>query len=67
MFLVGIQLSNLKVGSALLLMFFCYDVFMVFISPSIFGGTSVMVSVATGGGANIAKADPGDDGMVRET
>ena len=50
-FLVNMQLPSLKVATVLLGLFFLYDIFMVFISPSIFGA-SVMVEVATGGGAN---------------
>ena len=51
MFLISIRLPNLKVGTALLGTFFFYDIFMVFITPTIFSGKSVMVDVATAGRA----------------
>lgn len=38
-----------QAGTALLVLFFLYDIFMVFLSPFIFG-SSVMLSVATAGG-----------------
>ena len=44
------RLPNIKVSSVLLILFFLYDIFMVFISPLIFK-SSVMVEVATAGGA----------------
>uniref|UniRef100_A0A6U4JMI3 Signal peptide peptidase n=1 Tax=Hemiselmis andersenii TaxID=464988 RepID=A0A6U4JMI3_HEMAN len=46
-FLTSVRLSSLKVASSLLLLAFCYDIFWVFISSSIFG-KNVMVTVATG-------------------
>lgn len=46
-----LRLGSIKVATVLLVLFFFYDIFMVFITPSIFGD-SVMVEVATGGGAN---------------
>jgi signal peptide peptidase-like protein 2B len=50
-FLLTIRLPNLRVGTALLSAFFFYDIFMVFITPSIFAGRSIMVDVATAGRA----------------
>lgn len=44
----SMMLPNLKVASALLSLFFLYDVFFVFISPYIFA-KNVMVTVGTGG------------------
>jgi signal peptide peptidase-like 2B len=46
------RIAGLRAATVLLLLFFLYDIFMVFITPSIFGD-SVMVEVATGGGANL--------------
>ena len=46
------KIAGLRAATVLLLLFFLYDIFMVFITPSIFGD-SVMVEVATGGGANL--------------
>jgi hypothetical protein len=47
-FLRAVRVSSLKVATALLCCAFVYDIFFVFISPLIFG-TSVMMSVASGG------------------
>lgn len=45
-----ITLPSLRVASVFLVALFCYDVFMVFITPLFMpGGDSVMVRVATGG------------------
>lgn len=55
-FLSTIRLNSLKVASVLLLAAFFYDIFMVFITPYIFSGKSVMITVATSGGP--PKADP---------
>ena len=44
-----IRLPNLKIGALILGLFFVYDIFMVFVSPLIFGGKSVMLQVATAG------------------
>ena len=38
-----------QVASILLPLAFCYDIWWVFVQPLVFGGTSVMVEVATGG------------------
>uniref|UniRef100_A0A7S0VTT0 Uncharacterized protein n=1 Tax=Hemiselmis tepida TaxID=464990 RepID=A0A7S0VTT0_9CRYP len=46
-FLTSVRLSSLKVASSLLVLAFCYDIFWVFLSSSIFG-KNVMVTVATG-------------------
>ena len=46
------RIAGLRAATILLVLFFFYDIFMVFITPSIFGD-SVMVEVATGGGANL--------------
>jgi signal peptide peptidase-like protein 2B len=46
------RIAGLRAATILLVLFFLYDIFMVFITPSIFGD-SVMVEVATGGGANL--------------
>eukprot|EP01029_Cantina_marsupialis_P001481 TRINITY_DN11262_c0_g1_i1.p1 TRINITY_DN11262_c0_g1~~TRINITY_DN11262_c0_g1_i1.p1 ORF type:complete len:663 (-),score=132.90 TRINITY_DN11262_c0_g1_i1:132-2120(-) len=43
-----LQLNSGRTGALLLFAFFCYDIFMVFISPLIFN-KSVMVEVATAG------------------
>ncbi|TMW68221.1 hypothetical protein Poli38472_007893 [Pythium oligandrum] len=48
LFLRTIRLPNLKIAAFLLVLVFCYDIFMVFISPYIFK-ESVMVKAATGG------------------
>lgn len=48
MFLRTIRLPNVKIATLLLVLVFCYDVFMVFISPYIFK-QSVMIKVATSG------------------
>ena len=50
LFLSLIRLSNIKVATILLVATFIYDVFFVFITPYLFNGDSVMVTVATGGG-----------------
>jgi len=44
-----LRVSTLKVACILLPLCFAYDIFMVFVTPLIFGGESVMVDVATGG------------------
>lgn len=48
-FMVIVRLPNLKIAAALLIVFFFYDIFMVFLSPFFFHD-SVMVKVATAGG-----------------
>ena len=52
-FLKSVRVSSLKVATALLFCAFIYDVFFVFISPLVFG-TSVMMSVASGGSVDDA-------------
>ena len=47
--LITARLPSLKVGTLFLGMMFFYDVFMVFISPLLFHGESVMMTVATAG------------------
>jgi len=56
MFLSLIKLNSIRVASLLLTIAFLYDIFFVFITPMIFNGDSVMITVATSGGA--PKADP---------
>jgi len=55
-FLGSIKLNSMRVASILLLMAFFYDIFFVFVTPLIFKGQSVMITVATSGGP--PKADP---------
>jgi hypothetical protein len=55
-FLSIIKLNSIKVAAVLLTAAFCYDIFMVFVTPYIFAGKSVMITVATSGGP--PKADP---------
>lgn len=61
MFLKAVRLQSLKVSAVLLVVFFFYDIFMVFISPVIFK-KSVMVEVATAGAAGEDHAVVSDDG-----
>ena len=49
-FLQVIRLNNLKVATLLLTVAFFYDIFFVFITPHLFLGKSVMITVATSGG-----------------
>jgi signal peptide peptidase-like protein 2B len=56
MFLSVIKLNSIRVASILLVVAFAYDIFFVFITPLIFKGESVMITVATSGGP--PKADP---------
>eukprot|EP00538_Stauroneis_constricta_P006271 CAMPEP_0119549340 /NCGR_PEP_ID=MMETSP1352-20130426/3067_1 /TAXON_ID=265584 /ORGANISM="Stauroneis constricta, Strain CCMP1120" /LENGTH=771 /DNA_ID=CAMNT_0007594873 /DNA_START=163 /DNA_END=2478 /DNA_ORIENTATION=- len=49
-FLGVIKLNSIKVASILLVVAFLYDIFFVFITPLIFNGRSVMITVATSGG-----------------
>ena len=56
MFLSIIKLNSIRVASILLVMAFVYDIFFVFVTPIIFKGESVMITVATSGGP--PKADP---------
>jgi signal peptide peptidase-like protein 2B len=55
-FLSIIKLNSIKVAAVLLTAAFLYDIFMVFVTPYIFAGKSVMIIVATSGGP--PKADP---------
>lgn len=48
MILRTIRINNFKASCIMLGLLFVYDVFWVFVSPSIFKGNSVMVVVATG-------------------
>lgn len=56
LFLQVIKLNSVRVASILLLVAFFYDIFFVFISPLLFKGKSVMITVATSGGP--PTADP---------
>jgi len=56
MFLQAIKLNSIHVASILLLVAFFYDIFFVFVTPLLFKGKSVMITVATSGGP--PKADP---------
>lgn len=49
-FLAVIKLNSLKVAALLLIVAFFYDIFFVFVTPLIFSGKSVMITVATSGG-----------------
>ena len=55
-FLAVIKLNSLKVAALLLIVAFFYDIFFVFVTPLIFSGKSVMITVATSGGP--PTADP---------
>jgi hypothetical protein len=55
-FLSLIKLNAIRVASILLIVAFFYDIFFVFVTPLIFSGKSVMITVATGGGP--PTADP---------
>merc|ERR1711871_69405 len=63
MFLLTIKLPNIKVSTMLLLLFFFYDIFMVFISPLIFK-QSVMVEVAAAGAGGHARETVSQDGLT---
>lgn len=52
-FLATLRVTSLRTAAVTLCAFLAYDVFMVFLTPFIFG-TSVMVDVATAGGAPAA-------------
>jgi hypothetical protein len=56
MFLQIIQLNSIHVAAVLLIVAFFYDIFFVFITPLIFKGESVMITVATSGGPPKADA-----------
>lgn len=49
-FLGLIQLNNIQVAAILLIVAFVYDIFFVFVTPLLFHGKSVMITVATSGG-----------------
>jgi signal peptide peptidase-like protein 2B len=53
LFLRTLRLPSVKIASVLLVLVFCYDIFMVFVSPYIFK-TSVMIKVATSGSSSSA-------------
>jgi hypothetical protein len=55
-FLSIIKLNSIRVAAVLLTAAFFYDIFMVFVTPYIFAGKSVMIIVATSGGP--PTADP---------
>mmetsp|Transcript_12611 Transcript_12611/g.20369 ORF Transcript_12611/g.20369 Transcript_12611/m.20369 type:complete len:242 (+) Transcript_12611:553-1278(+) len=57
MFLIALRLPNLKLACVMLGLFFVYDIFMVFISPALFGGKSVMVEVARAGASQSSVTD----------
>lgn len=50
-FLLQFRLKDLSSCTLVLLVFFLYDIFMVFISPAVTGGDSIMIDVATAGQA----------------
>mmetsp|Transcript_18345 Transcript_18345/g.27654 ORF Transcript_18345/g.27654 Transcript_18345/m.27654 type:complete len:696 (+) Transcript_18345:10-2097(+) len=50
LFLQLVQLNSLKVATMLLGLALCYDVFFVFLTPYLFHGQSIMVTVAAGRG-----------------
>jgi hypothetical protein len=56
MFLQVIKLNSIRVASILLIVAFLYDIFFVFVTPLLFKGKSVMITVATSGGP--PTADP---------
>jgi signal peptide peptidase-like protein 2B len=49
-FLGLIQLNSIQVATVLLVVAFVYDIFFVFVTPLLFHGKSVMITVATSGG-----------------
>jgi len=49
LFLLQLRVETLRSCALVLSAFFAYDIFMVFITPYIFGGESVMIEVATAG------------------
>ena len=55
-FLSLIKLNSIRVASILLIVAFLYDIFFVFVTPLLFHGKSVMITVATSGGP--PRADP---------
>lgn len=55
-FLSIIEINSIQVATILLIVAFFYDIFFVFITPYLFKGESIMVTVATSGGP--PKKDP---------
>jgi signal peptide peptidase-like protein 2B len=55
-FLSIIQINSIKVAAILLICAFFYDIFFVFVTPFLFQGKSIMLTVATSGGP--PTADP---------
>lgn len=55
-FLKVIRLNSIRVATILLIVAFVYDIFFVFVTPWIFKGKSVMITVATSGGPPKADA-----------
>ena len=55
-FLKTIRLNSIRVATILLLVAFVYDIFFVFVTPLLFHGKSVMITVATSGGPPKADA-----------
>jgi Signal peptide peptidase len=55
-FLNVIRLNSIRVASILLIVAFFYDIFFVFVTPHLFHGKSVMITVATSGGPPKADA-----------
>ena len=57
LFLSLLKLNSIKVATILLVAVFIYDIFFVFISPYVFNGDNVMVTVATSGGGGDGTQD----------
>ena len=57
LFVHTLRLPSLRVAALFLGLMFAYDIFMVFVSPLLFHGTSVMVAVATAGAATATAVD----------
>lgn len=55
-FLSIIELNSIQVATILLIVAFFYDIFFVFVTPYLFKGESIMLTVATSGGP--PKKDP---------
>jgi len=55
-FLKVIRLNSIRVAAILLIIAFFYDIFFVFVTPYLFQGRSVMITVATSGGPPKADA-----------
>lgn len=52
-----LKLNSIKIGTILLTAIFIYDVFFVFITPFLTGGSSVMLDVASGGSESASDLD----------